>query len=126
MNMKYVLRLTIILGISMLGELLSAWIPLPIPGSVYGLVLMLAGLCTGVIPLEKVRGTGSFLVEIMPVMFIPAAVGIINSWDALRPVLLPVVVIMVVSTFVVMGAAGLVTQALMRRRKARTGGEVRK
>ena len=117
MLMKYVLRLTIILGISLLGEWLGKLIPLPVPGSIYGLVLMLLGLCTRIIPLEAVEGTGRFLIEIMPVMFIPAAVGLINSWDVLQPMLAPVTVIMVVSTFVVMGVTGLATQAVMRRNK---------
>lgn len=113
--MKHIFRLTIILAISLLGELLNALIPLPIPGSIYGLVLMLAGLCTGIIPLEKVESTGRFLIEIMPVMFIPAAAGLIDSWSAVRPMLVPALVIMVVSTFIVMGVTGYVTQALMRR-----------
>lgn len=113
--MKHIFRLTVILVISLLGELLNALIPLPIPGSIYGLVLMLAGLCTGLISFEKVKTTGRFLIEIMPVMFIPAAVGLIDSWVAVKSMLVPVLVIMVVSTFVVMGVTGYVTQALMRR-----------
>lgn len=121
--MKHILRLTIILAISLLGELLNAWIPLPIPGSIYGLVLMLVGLCTGIIPLEKVQTTGRFLIEIMPVMFIPAAVGLIDSWGALKPMLIPALVIMVVSTFVVMGVTGHVTQAFMRRNRGDGGKE---
>jgi len=121
--MKHIFRLTIILAISLLGELLNAWIPLPVPGSIYGLVLMLAGLCTGVIPMEKVQSTGRFLIEIMPVMFIPAAVGLIESWTALKPILVPVLAIMVVSTFVVMGVTGHVTQAIMRREQVRHGKE---
>lgn len=68
--MDYILRLAIIIGISLLGEVLGEIIPLPVPGSIYGLVLMLLGLCTRIIPLEKVQGTGRFLIEIMPVMFI--------------------------------------------------------
>lgn len=117
--MKHIFRLTIILAISLLGELLNAWIPLPIPGSIYGLVLMLAGLCTRIIPLEKVETTGRFLIEIMPVMFIPAAVGLIDSWNAVRPMLVPALVIIVVSTFIVMGVTGYVTQKLMRRERNR-------
>ncbi|MBP3410581.1 MAG: CidA/LrgA family protein [Clostridia bacterium] len=119
--MKHIFRLTIILAISLLGELLNALIPLPIPGSIYGLVLMLAGLCTGIIPLEKVESTGRFLIEIMPVMFIPAAAGLIDSWSAVRPMLVPALVIMVVSTFIVMGVTGYVTQALMRRSRKEEG-----
>lgn len=117
--MKHIFRLTIILAISLLGELLNALIPLPIPGSIYGLVLMLAGLCTRIIPLEKVETTGRFLIEIMPVMFIPAAVGLIDSWNAVRPMLVPALVIIVVSTFIVMGVTGYVTQKLMRRGRNR-------
>ena len=120
--MKHVYRLSIILGISFLGELLNRWIPLPIPASIYGLVLMLAGLISGIIPLESVRGTGRFLIEIMPVMFIPPGVGLMASWDVLRPMVVPVAVIMVVSTFVVMAASGLATQAMIRRER-RKGAE---
>lgn len=121
--MKHISRLTIILSISLLGEMLNAWIPLPIPGSIYGLVLMFAGLYTGIIPLEKVQSTGRFLIEIMPVMFIPAAVGLIDSWGAVKPILIPVLIIMVVSTFAIMGVTGHVTQALMRRGRRKEDAE---
>lgn len=117
--MKQLLRIIVILGISLLGELLSALIPLPIPASVYGLVLMLAALCTGVVPWEPIQKPGRFLIEIMPVMFIPAAVGLIDSWTELKPMLLPVTAIMVVSTFVVMAVTGRVTQAVMRLERSR-------
>ena len=117
--MKHVYRLSIILGISFLGELLNRWIPLPIPASIYGLVLMLAGLISGIIPLESVRGTGRFLIEIMPVMFIPAAVGLMESFGLLLPSLGAYLAIMAVSTFAVMAVAGRVTQAVIRRQSAK-------
>ena len=50
--MKYVKQFSIILGISFLAELLEILIPLPIAASVYGLVIMLVGLITKLIPLE--------------------------------------------------------------------------
>ena len=115
--MKHIFNITLILGISFLGELLNHLIPLPIPVSIYGLVLMLIALCLKLIPEESIRSTGAFLIEIMPVMFIPAAVALMDSWGVLRDMLVPVLVIMVVSTFVVMGVTGLVTQAAIRRSK---------
>ena len=114
--MKLLLRTAIILAVSMLGELLSALLPLPVPGSVYGLILMLVALCTRIIPVDRVLAPGRFLIELMPVMFVPAAAGLIDSWPTLRPMLLPLTVIMVVSTFVVMAAAGHATQAVLRRK----------
>jgi holin-like protein len=112
--MKYIRQFSIILTVSLIGEILHAVLPLPVPASIYGLVLMLAALQTGVIPLASVRETGKFLVEIMPLMFIPAAVGLTASWDRIRPILVPLAVITVVTTVLVMGAAGRVTQAVQR------------
>lgn len=67
------------------GELLSALVPLPIPAGVYGLVLMLVLLLTGALKLEQVEQTALYLVEIMPVMFIPAAVGLVECWSSRAP-----------------------------------------
>ena len=113
--MRYLKQFTIILTISLLGEVLHYIIPLPVPASIYGLLLMLAALMTGVVKRDSVREAGAFLVEIMPVMFIPAAVGLLEAWGVLRPVWLPVAVITVVSTVLVMGVSGLVTQFVIRR-----------
>lgn len=115
--MKFLKQFLWILLISFLGEALRALIPLPIPASVYGLVLMLAALITGVLKVEQVRGAAEFLIEIMPVMFIPAAVGLMTAWDALRPVCVPVLVITAATTVTVMAVTGRVTQAIIRREK---------
>lgn len=112
---KYMQQFGIILLISFIGEILKALIPLPIPASIYGLVLMVIALQTKLIPLEKVKDAGNFLIEIMPMMFIPAAVGLLDAWDTLRPILLPVAIITVVSTILVMGVAGSVTQFVIRK-----------
>lgn len=122
--MKYLKQFGLILLISFCGEVLSYFIPLPVPASIYGLVLMLAALMTGRIPLSAVRDTGKLLIEIMPIMFIPAAVGLIRYWHVLRPVLIPVAVITLVSTVVVMAGTGRITQAVIRlgeRRKRDAG-----
>lgn len=115
--MKYIKQLCIILFLSLIGEIIHFLIPLPVPASIYGLVLMLAGLKTGFIPLEAVRETSMFLIDIMPLMFIPAAVGLLDSWPLLQPILLPFAVITVVSTITVMAASGRVTQFFMRMDK---------
>ena len=109
-TMKYLKQFFIILAISCLGELLSFCIPAPIPGSIYGIALLFTALVTKLIPLEAVKDTGHFLVEIMPVMFIPAAVGVLESWNLIVASWLPYCLLTVVTTVVVMGVAGRVTQ----------------
>ncbi|HIR14935.1 MAG TPA: CidA/LrgA family protein [Candidatus Choladousia intestinavium] len=123
--MKYIKQFVIILTVSFLGEVLRAVLPLPVPASIYGLLLMLLALCTGVIPLDSVRETGRFLIEIMPLMFIPAAVGLIESWDKISPIVFELIVITAVSTVLVMVLSGRVTQWVIRRenRKSQSTGE---
>lgn len=114
--MRYIKQFAIILAVTCVGEILKYFIPLPIPASIYGLVLMLVLLMTRRVRLESVKETAEFLIEIMPMMFIPAAVGLLVSWEQLRPILIPVVAITVVSTFVVMIVTGKVTDFLTRDR----------
>ena len=116
--MKYVRQFTIILVVSFIGELLNY-----LPASIYGLVIMLICLLTGVIPLHAVRDTGRFLVEVMPLMFIPGAVGLLESWGVLRPVWAPVLAITVVTTVAVMAATGRITQGIVRMGQKKEGGE---
>ena len=111
--MRFMKQFGIILAVTFLGEVLKYLIPLPIPASIYGLVLMLVALCTGILKLDQVKDAATFLIEIMPMMFIPAGVGLLESWGVLKPILVPVIVILIVSTFLVMGVSGLVTQGIM-------------
>lgn len=111
--MKYVRECAVIFGITLVGELLNLVLPLPIPAGVYGLFLLLFLLCSGILKLEDVEGTGNFLLDIMPVMFIPASVGLIESYEALRGILVPLVIICIVSTAVVMVVTGKVTELML-------------
>ena len=100
--MKYIKQFLIILGICLLGELLKYCIPLPVTASIYGLVLLFVGLMTGVIRLDMVKETAKFFIDIMPIMFVPAGVGLLESWGILQNMMIPAIVITVVSTVVVM------------------------
>lgn len=119
--MKYLRQFAIILFISLLGELLRVLIPLPIPASVYGLVLMLLALTTGIIKLHQVKEASAFLIEIMPVMFIPAGVGLLESWPVLKPVWIPVVLITMLTTVIVMVVTGRVAQRIIEKENKEDG-----
>lgn len=121
--MKYLKQFGIILFISFLGEILHQLIPLPIPASIYGLVIILGCLISGLIRLEAVKEAASFLLEIMPVLFIPAAVGLIDSWGVLKPLVIPISVMTIISTIVVMVVAGRVTQRIIRHHRKKSGNE---
>ena len=123
--MKFIKQLAVIFCISLIAELMEYLIPLPVAASVYGLVLMLVGLMTGLIPLEKVEGAADFLIEIMPILFIPPTVSIMTSFEVLKQLLIPITVISVVSTILVMAVTGRVSQGIMRKGRKKSGAFVR-
>ena len=112
--MKYIVQFEIIIAISLIGELLNRIIPLPIPASIYGMVILFTALCTGLIKLSAVKETGKFLIYIMPMMFIPATVGLLESWSVMQEFLTAIIVISLVSTVLVMVLTGHVTQLIIK------------
>lgn len=114
--MNILRQFSIILLISLAGEALSFLIPLPIPASIYGIVILFLLLCAGVLRVESVKTVSSFLIAIMPVMFIPAGVGLMESFGLLLPTLPAYIVITLVSTVAVMAVSGLAVQSMLRRK----------
>ena len=115
--LQYLRQFFIILAISLIGEALSFLIPLPIPASIYGILILLSLLISGRLRVESVKDVSSFLIAIMPVMFIPSAVGLMDSFSLLAGNLLAYVVILIVSTVAVMAVSGRVTQHVIRKEK---------
>lgn len=112
--MKYIKQFGIIIAVSFVGELLHYLIPIPVPASIYGLVIMLILLVSGTLKVEQVKAVSSFLIEIMPMMFIPAAVGLITSWGLIRSRIVPYAAVTVVSLILVMLVSGRVTQLIIK------------
>ena len=112
--MKYISQFTIIIAISLIGEVLNRVIPLPIPASIYGMLLLLCLLSTRLLKLSAVKETGKFLVYLLPIMFVPPTVGLVESWGVMQDFLVAILVISLVSTAIVLGVTGRVTQYIIR------------
>ena len=67
-------------------------LPLPVPASVYGLVLLLLALNFRLIRLEDVKEVGVFLTGIFPLLFVPAAAGVMELWAEMGEMLLPIII----------------------------------
>ena len=113
--MKYLSQFLIIMGFTLAGEALQRLIPLPIPASVYGLVLLFCALCLKLVRLEQVKTTGNFLISLLPVLFVPPAVGIVEDWALIREDLVLILVLLLGSTVLTFGISGWVTQRIMRK-----------
>ena len=116
--MQLVKQFTILVATCFIGEILHRLIPLPVPASIYGLVLMFTALQTKIMPLDAVEEISDGLLGIMPLLFIPSTVGLILAWPILKVHWLQFTIIGVGSTIAVFFAAGHVTQLVIRIKKA--------
>ena len=120
--MKYIKELMIILIFSFIGDVLNHVIPLPIPASIYGMILLFIALSTKIIKLEQVETTAEFLLSIMLIFFVPASVGIMDTFFAYKSSMLPIIIIVIISTVIVMITTGLVSQFIIKlKNKKRKG-----
>ena len=115
--MKYLHQALILAAITFAAEIIKYLLPLPIPVSIYGLILLFLLLKTGVLPLEKIEDVGNLLLELMPLLLVPASVSFVTALDTIQAMLLPVLIMGLVGTLLVMILTGQVAQAVIRRRK---------
>ena len=120
--MKYLKQLLVILGFTALGEALARLIPFPIPAAIYGIALMLIALSTGLMKPNQVKESSDFLISIMPILYVPICVRILEYWGIISQNAAAIVTITAVSTFLVFAVSGLVTQAIIRRKEGKHRG----
>lgn len=113
--MKYLSQFLIILGFTLAGEALQRILPLPIPASVYGLALLFSALCLKIVKVEQVKETGTFLISILPILFVSPLVGIVDDWGLIRQDLIPIFLLLIGSTVMTFGISGRVAQWLLKK-----------
>ena len=113
--MAYLSQFLIILGFTLAGEALQLFLPLPIPASVYGLLLLFAALCLRLVKLEQVKKTGNFLASLLPLLFVGPTVGIARNWGIIAPRLFSIGLLLLASTLLTFGIAGRISQYFLQR-----------
>lgn len=115
--MKLLKELAIYFGITFISEIIAKLLPINIPPSIIGIVILFVLLELKVLKTEDVEMTGDYLIKIMPILFVPAGVGLIKYLDVLKFVAVPMVFVITLSTAIVMTAVGVVTQKLVEKKK---------
>ena len=113
--MAFLSQFLIILSFTLAGEGLQRILPFPIPASVYGLLLLFAALCLGLVKVEQVKQTGNFLSSLLPFLFVGPTVAIAEQWGLIAPQLLPIGLLLVSSTVLTFFIAGHMTQRWLRK-----------
>nr|WP_319217781.1 CidA/LrgA family protein [uncultured Trichococcus sp.] len=120
--MQYLKQFTIIIAISAVSELLAIFIPLPVPASIYGMSLLFLLLMTGALKLKQVESAANLLLGIMPALFVVSGAGLITSYGQIAENFLSWVAVNVGSTIVILATTGVLSQGMIRRKKAKEGG----
>ena len=118
--MKILKQLAIIMVFGFAGELIYQITPFNFPGTVSGMLLMLLFLGIKVLRPEHIEQTADFLSANMAFFLIPAAVRILDSYDAIRPILFKLFLICFISTITTFMAAYIavrITQILLKKRR---------
>lgn len=117
----YIKQFVVIILVSCIGELLNYIIPLPIPGSIYGMIILLLLLCLGIIEVKQIKEISDFLIEVLPVLFIPASVGIISQLEQIKNIWFQIIIITIISTMITMVVTGIVSQSIIKYKKKKKG-----
>ena len=108
--MKYLSQFLIITAFSLAGEAAQRLIPISIPASVYGIFLLFGALCLGVVKVEQIKEVGGFLSSILPILFVPPVIGILENWQLIKPSVPAIFVLSVVTTITTFAISGRLAQ----------------
>jgi putative effector of murein hydrolase LrgA (UPF0299 family) len=101
------------------GETLVRLLSLPLPGPVAGFGLLFAGLLwrggMNGAPPRDLAATADGLLRNLSILFVPAAVGIMQRFDVLRQQGFALAVALVGSTLLTLAVTALAFQAMSRR-----------
>lgn len=117
MLLTLIKELLIIFALYGAGEGIAFILGTSFPGSVIGMLLLLAALHLKWIRVEDIRFVASFLLGYMPLFFIPAGVGVMASYTLMEGFYLQIIVLTLLSTILVMAVTGLLVQYLVNRER---------
>lgn len=118
--MKLFREALIILGIYLLGELLSSALHLPIPGNILGMIILFVLLCTKIIKVDDISNVTSFLLDHLSFFFIPAGVGLMTSMEIIKATWWQLLIVCISTTVIIIGSTGVIVQAVSKRTKERS------
>jgi holin-like protein len=97
------------------ADALGRQVALPLPAGVVGALVLVALLALRILPLSRVAPGANRLLRHLGLLFVPAAVLALRQRALLFPALVPLLLIVALSTTVGLVVAGALTERLSRR-----------
>ena len=98
------------------SKIIESFMPIPMPASVIGLVLLFVLLCTGAVKLGEVEKVGTT----------PAGISVVNSLGVISQAPFLIIGLIIVSTILLLICTGYVTQIIMKVTSRSKGDKVTK
>lgn len=102
-------------AILLISKIIESFIPIPMPASVIGLVLLFIALCTGIVKLGQVETVGTALTNNIGFLFVPAGVSVINSLPILSQSPILIILLIIISTILLLVSTGFASQLLVTK-----------
>ncbi len=103
------------------GNLITFLTGLPMPGSIFGMIILLALLLGKAVKLELVEPAANLLISLMLIMILPGGVDLMNTFGKFAGVIPQLLIVAVLSTMLVIASSAWTTQAVARLREKRKG-----
>ena len=112
-SMKMMYQIGLLFGVCLLGQAISAFLPIPFPGTVLSMIILFILLFFQVVKVDHIKQKADFLLKNMSFFFIPAGIGILSSFDLIRSSILPLLTVVVLTTILTFGATALTVQGVI-------------
>ena len=105
--------------IILISKFVANLLPIPVPSSVVGMILLFIALCTGVVKLEQVEGLSNSLSKVITFLFVPSGISLVNSLDLMASYGLQIVFVILVATLALLFVTGWSGALLLKLRQAK-------
>ncbi len=108
------------------GIFVASLLPIVIPGSIIGMLILFVLLSLQILPAKWVKPSCHLLIRYMALLFVPIGVGVMQYYDVLKAQFGPVVVSCLISTLVVLVIVSWSSHLVHGERKVIGEGEAEK
>lgn len=109
--------LAILLALQWLSTEIIAFLGIPFPPPLLGMLILTALLCTGVIKESYIEDICTALIDKMALLFLPAGVSMILYLDVIKAELLPISLTVILSSVIILCSTALVLEMLLRKKE---------
>ena len=114
--MKFFRESILIISIYFAGEIISKLFHIPVPGNIIGMILLFLLLTSNILKVEKVETLSNFFLDHLAFFFIPASVGLMTSFSALKGSIFKIVLLCVLTTIIVLSITALTVEFICKKK----------